>query len=372
MKKIVSGLLVGLLSVGCAKQETTYTIQGEWKGGDGKVIYLKKDLGNKKYEVLDSAIVADGIFKMQKPLGDVDERILQINGVSNIVILDSVPILVKCETVKKMVKGKEVENVKTEISGSVEQDIFATVLLTQRDEMLIMLGLSFLGKEGQENSGMVDSLAQMYVAMKAKTAKTMDSLVTNYPDCHATALIIDKFVIKNRDLGEVEKMYESLTPRVKNAYLGRKLKASIDNIKKTSVGNVAPDFTLQTPDGEDVSLADYRGKYVLLDFWASWCGPCLREVPNVKKVYDKYHDKGFEILSVSLDDKKDNWINAIEKYDLNWGHVSSLQGWNCPVAKLYNVSGVPAMLLIDKEGKIVATKLRGELLMEKVAEQFGE
>ena len=84
------------------------------------------------------------------------------------------------------------------------------------------------------------------------------------------------------------------------------------------------------------------------------------------------HDKGFEILSVSLDDKKDNWVNAIEKNDLNWGHVSSLKGWDCPVAKLYNVSGVPAMLLIDKEGKIVATKLRGDLLMEKVAEQFEE
>ncbi len=366
MRKIVSGLLMGLLFVGCAKQETTYTIQGEWKGGDGKVIYLKKDLGNKQYEVLDSAIVANGVFKMQKPLGDVDERILQIDGSTNIVILDSVPIQVKCENVKKTVRGKEKESVKIEISGSVEQDIFKTVLLAQRDEMMIMLGLSFMGKEGKENSGMVDSLAQIYIAMKAKTEKTIDSLVTNYPDCHASALIINNFVVKNKDLAEVERMYDGLTPRIKNAYLGRKLKATIDNIKKTSLGNVAPDFTLNG------SLADFRGKYVLLDFWASWCGPCLREVPNVKKVYDKYHDKGFEILSVSLDDKKDNWTNAIEKYDLNWVHVSSLQGWDCPVAKLYNVSGVPAMLLIDKEGKIIATKLRGELLMEKVAEQFGE
>lgn len=372
MRKIVSGLLMGLLFVGCAKQETTYTIQGEWKGGDGKVIYLKKDLGNKQYEVLDSAIVANGVFKMQKPLGDVDERILQINGSTNIVILDSVPIQVKCENVKKTVRGKEKESVKIEILGSVEQDIFKTVLLAQRDEMMIMLGLSFMGKEGKENSGMVDSLAQIYIAMKAKTEKTIDSLVTNYPDCHASALIINNFVVKNKDLAEVERMYDGLTPRIKNAYLGRKLKATIDNIKKTSLGNVAPDFTLQAPDGKNVSLADFRGKYVLLDFWASWCGPCLREVPNVKKVYDKYHDKGFEILSVSLDDKKDNWTNAIEKYDLNWVHVSSLQGWDCPVAKLYNVSGVPAMLLIDKEGKIIATKLRGELLMEKVAEQFGE
>ena len=371
MRKIISGLLIGLLFMGCTKQETTYTIQGEWEGGDGKVVYLKKDLGDKKYEILDSAIVANGSFKMQKPLGDVDERILEINGSTNIVILDSIPIHVKCITVKKTVKGKEIENVRAEISGSVEQDIFKTMLLAQRDEMLMMLGLSFMGRDENTSAAMQDSLIQMYTAMKEKTVRTIDSLVTNYPDCHATALIINNFVIKDRDLAEVEKMYEGLTPRIKNAYLGRKLKTSIDNIKKTSIGSVVPDFTLQAPDGKDVSLSDYRGKIVLLDFWASWCGPCLREVPNVKKVYDKFHDKGFEILSVSLDDKKDNWVNAIEKNDLNWGHVSSLKGWSCPVAKLYNVSGVPAMLLIDKEGKIVATKLRGDLLMEKVAEQFG-
>ena len=208
MRKIVSGLLIGLLFVGCAKQETMYTIQGEWEGGDGKVVYLKKDLGDKKYEIQDSVVVANGSFKMQKPLGDVDERILEINGSTNIIILDSVPIHVKCVTVKKTVKGKEIENVRAEISGSVEQDIFKTMLLAQRDEMLMMLGLSFMGRDENTSTAMQDSLIQMYTAMKEKTVRTIDSLVTNYPDCHATALIINNFVIKDRNLAEVEKMYE--------------------------------------------------------------------------------------------------------------------------------------------------------------------
>lgn len=100
-----------------------------------------------------------------------------------------------------------------------------------------------MSKDEKENPAIQDSLVQMYTAMKEKTVRTIDSLVTNYPDCHATALIINNFVIKDRDLEEVEKMYEGLSPRIKNAYLGRKLKTSIDNVKKTSVGSVAPDFT---------------------------------------------------------------------------------------------------------------------------------
>ena len=354
MRKIVSGLLIGLLFVGCAKQETMYTIQGEWEGGDGKVVYLKKDLGDKKYEIQDSVVVANGSFKMQKPLGDVDERILEINGSTNIIILDSVPIHVKCVTVKKTVKGKEIENVRAEISGSVEQDIFKTMLLAQRDEMLMMLGLSFMGRDENTSTAMQDSLIQMYTAMKEKTVRTIDSLVTNYPDCHATALIINNFVIKDRNLAEVEKMYEGLTPRIKNAYLGRKLKTSIDNIKKTSIGSIAPDFTLQAPDGKNVSLSDYRGKIVLLDFWASWCAPCREETVYIKDIYNKFHDAGLDVFSVSLDDKKAAWLKAIEEDGMTWNHGCQLLkgGKNTPVAQLYGIDGIPAIWVIDPEGKI--------------------
>lgn len=365
---MIWAVMAGLFVWACAEKQTTYTINGRWEGGDGKVIYLKKDLGDKKYEILDSAVVANGVFHMQKPLTEVDERILQINGATHIVILDSVPIRVNCETVKQTVKGKEMETVKTEITGSIEQDIFNCMLTTQRDEMLVMLGLSFMGRDEQQQPGMQDTLLQMYTAVKANTARTIDSLVTNYPDSYAVALIIRNFVAKQRKLPEVERMYAGLTPRIRQAYLGQKLKAAIDAMKMTAVGSVAPDFTLPSPDGKEIALSDFRGKYVLLDFWASWCGPCLREVPNVKKVYDQYHPQGFEILSVSLDENSGKWTEAIEKHKLNWQHVSSLKGWQCPVAKLYSITGVPAMFLLDKEGKIVASGLRGEEVGEKVAE----
>ena len=128
-------------------------------------------------------------------------------------------------------------------------------------------------------------------------------------------------------------------------------------------------FAVPAPDGTEISLSSLRGKVVLIDFWASWCGPCLREAPNVRKVYQKYHEKGFEVLGVSLDEasKREAWLLAIDKHQLTWLQGSTLKGWQCPVAKLYNVTAIPAMFLLDREGRIVATNARGEKLEEEVA-----
>jgi thiol-disulfide isomerase/thioredoxin len=141
-------------------------------------------------------------------------------------------------------------------------------------------------------------------------------------------------------------------------------------LKRVNIGGVAPDITLSDTAGNPICLASLRGKYVLLDFWASWCGPCRREFPNVKAIYDEYRDKGFEIYAVSLDHKRELWTNALVQNELGWLHVSSLDGWNCPVAKSYNVTGIPKMYLLDKEGVIVAQDLRGEELRAKVASFF--
>lgn len=137
-------------------------------------------------------------------------------------------------------------------------------------------------------------------------------------------------------------------------------------------GAVAPDFAQQTPDGKTLKLSDLRGKVVLVDFWASWCGPCRRENPNVKKVYEKYKDKGFEILGVSLDRTKASWEKAIEQDGLPWHHVSDLKGWKNEVAAMYSVSSIPHTILLDQEGKIIVSKLRGAQLEQVLGEIFGE
>ena len=138
------------------------------------------------------------------------------------------------------------------------------------------------------------------------------------------------------------------------------------------VGEIATDFSAPTPDGKELSLKDLRGKVVLVDFWASWCGPCRRENPNVVAAYNKFKDKGFDILSVSLDNNRERWLGAIEQDGLVWHHISDLKGWGSVPAQLYKVTGIPFTMLVDRDGKIIAKNLRGAALEMKLKEVLGD
>lgn len=151
----------------------------------------------------------------------------------------------------------------------------------------------------------------------------------------------------------------------------KQLKAKADKIRTFEPGAVAPDFELPAPDGKSVSLSSFRGKYVLLDFWASWCGPCRAEIPHLIEVYKKYQADGLEILSVSVDNNKNAWEKAITETGMTWTQVSDLKGMKSAVAKLYGVEGVPAIWLIDPEGKVIAFDARGEALDTQLEKIFG-
>lgn len=138
--------------------------------------------------------------------------------------------------------------------------------------------------------------------------------------------------------------------------------------KAQGIGQMYKDIRLTSPDGLNVSLSDYVGKkeLVLIDFWASWCGPCIREMPTLVKAYEKFKDKGFEIVGISLDNSKDAWTSAIRRLNMTWVHMSDLKGWESAAAQLYGVQSIPMTLLVDKEGKVVASNLRGEALISKI------
>lgn len=176
------------------------------------------------------------------------------------------------------------------------------------------------------------------------------------------------------DVATIAPMFESLSADVRNTKAGQDLWKLIESARSTSIGSLAPNFTQNDVNDKPVSLTDFRGKYVLLDFWASWCGPCRAENPNYVKAYQQYKDKGFTMLGVSLDraGAKEAWLAAIKKDGLEWTQVSDLNYWNNNVAKQYGIRAVPQNFLIDPTGKIIAKNLRGEELQKKLEEVFSK
>lgn len=170
------------------------------------------------------------------------------------------------------------------------------------------------------------------------------------------------------DAVQAEKDYLLLDEKVRNTDFGKEVGEKIAKVKKTQEGSVAPDFTMNDVNGKPVKLSDFRGKWVLLDFWASWCKPCRRENPNVVKAFNEFKDKGFTVLGVSLDkpEDRDKWLDAIAVDSLAWTQVSDLQAWENEAAKLYDVNAIPMNFLINPEGKIIAKYLRGEALMAEL------
>ncbi|MEA5461158.1 TlpA disulfide reductase family protein [Arcicella sp. LKC2W] len=168
-------------------------------------------------------------------------------------------------------------------------------------------------------------------------------------------------------LTQVSERFKAEKPNSPNIHI-KTFHQQIMRLKGVEVGSEAPEIAMKTPSDSTLALSSLRGKYVLIDFWASWCGPCRKENPNVVRMYYKFKDKGFDIFSVSLDQEKESWVKAIEKDGLPWHHVSDLQFWNSAAAAAYGVQAIPATFLLDKEGKVIAKFLRGDDLERKLEE----
>jgi thiol-disulfide isomerase/thioredoxin len=267
---------------------------------------------------------------------------------------------------------------KASVKGSVTQNVYNTFYEKEWKPVRDSAGgiyrrLDIAEKAAKANNTKMDSVTrQGFDNEFAGLEKFNDTIIftfvrKNLSSVAAAAVIYDRYI----SYPYPEKagiLYNLLTDKVKNSSYGKMIKEAVDLNAKTGIGKVIPVFTQADTSGKPVSINNFKGRYVLVDFWASWCAPCRKENPNVVAAYNKYHSKGFDIVSVSLDDNKDNWLHAIAADKLTWTHVSDLKGWKNEVAQLFGIKSVPTSFLIDKNGIIIAKNLRGEALNKKLDE----
>lgn len=213
------------------------------------------------------------------------------------------------------------------------------------------------------------SMEKKYEAIEADQKKVKAQFIKENPNSLVSLDVLQRYEYAP-DYSVVGPMYAGLSDAVKNSKPGKEYAKTLANIKATSIGEMAPEFTQADTSGKPVALSSFRGKYVLVDFWASWCGPCRAENPNVVKNFNQYKDKNFTVLGVSLDrpNAKEAWLKAIQKDGLAWPQVSDLKFWDNEVAKQYGIRAIPQNFLIGPDGKIVAKNVRGEELGKKLGE----
>jgi peroxiredoxin len=228
-----------------------------------------------------------------------------------------------------------------------------------------LASLTFTGAPVQDEYGKLLSREIQHPDDSARAA-----MVEQYAAAHPASYVAVEEVLEyfsyNPNADTLQHIYDGLAPEIQSSYMGKELKQILDAALITGIGRTAPEFTQADTKGKPVALSSYKGQYVLIDFWASWCGPCRLENPNVVKIYRKFRSKGFTVLGVSLDDKKDKWLAAIRQDDLPWTQVSDLKGWKNEAAVEYGVEGIPMNFLLDKDGKIVAKGLRGAELQKQL------
>jgi peroxiredoxin len=379
MKKILFYIISFLPLMVFAQTEGQFNIKGKVGTLSAPArIYLIYQVGAN--QVIDSAIIANGVFNLSGKI---------LNPSAAILVMDRYGIgLAKLDTsadnVNLYVDKGEFSITspdllsKAKISGSLIND----------DNQKLLAQLQPLNEKAKELKAEVDATPnekkntpEFQNAMQAKYKQLqltqkgiLKTFILTNTDSYLSLLVLNSVGGPSPDVAELDPLYNSLSDRLKATETAKIFKVSLEKTRLTAVGVTAPDFTQADVNGVPVKLSSFKGKYVLIDFWASWCGPCRQENPNVVKVYNKYKDKNFTILGVSLDrpEGKNDWLAAIKNDGLNWTQVSDLKFWQNEAAALYFISAIPSNFLIGPDGKIIAKNLRGDDLESKLEEVLGK
>ncbi|MCK5169886.1 MAG: AhpC/TSA family protein [Bacteroidales bacterium] len=385
MKRILWFLILALFVISCESETEFFTISGEVTNANGEKLYLV-ELQTNAVVFLDSIILNnEGIFSFKGQtnipkfyaLRTIPNNYLTliINPFEQIVIktdgenLANNPIIEGSpESHKIMVlRSKLDESVKKLDSlGMYYRSLIGTKEINKVRDSLNLLSREIISEHTEFTKNFVKNNSNSLASLMALYQQIAPRLyVLNPKDDLEYFTLVDSSLMLRCPESEAVKALHTQMEEIK-----RQMKAENELNNIVGIGITAPDIILRDPKGDTIALSSLRGKYVLLDFWASWCRPCRIENSNLVHNYKKYNEKGFEIFQVSLDKEQESWTNAIKSDRLTWIHVSDLQYWNSAAAKLYQVQAIPANFLLDKNGKIIAKNLRGDALEAKLSEIF--
>ncbi len=329
MKQIIKTMALGVLAMmavtSCTEEKKGYTINGEISDVKEGMVYLKKYV-EKSFVDVDSAVIIDGKFKFE---GVVSEALA--HGLTT-----------QKESRRPLV-------------FFLDNDVM-DVTLNESDKKLVVAGSP------------VNDIYMANAPIVRSKGYSLDSLLMVHPASPVSAYFIVKDFAYKLNLEDMMAVRAKLDASLNGTSYVEQIESMIARMEKVQVGSEAPDFTLPDVDGNPVSLSSFRGKYVLVDFWAAWCPDCRKENPNIVSAWEKYKNKNFTVLGVSLDRNRDQWLAAIEKDKLAWTQVSDLKYWSSDAAVLYCIRWIPMSFLIDPEGKIVAIGLEGDELHNKLEE----
>jgi peroxiredoxin len=360
MKKFLALLLFVPFAVSAQKK---FVINGNLNGlPEGSAVSLSN--ANTPDDTLARSIVkSGGAFELRGAVAEPNLYQLNFDGVQKKSVLfignDQVNVTGDVQTIQDLtVKGSEVHNDFEEFKKTFNPLFQELTAMGQRINRTPSL---------QTN----DSVMGAYKNHLEKIKTEVDKYVAEHQHSPVAPFVVLVTSEMEQDAAALERRYMQMDKDVQNGFYGKIVKQQIDNTKTGAIGSDAIDFVQTDADGKKVSLSSFRGKYVLVDFWASWCRPCREENPNVVKAYNKYKDKNFTVLGVSLDQSKAPWLKAIKNDNLVWTQVSDLKGWYNEAAAKYNVQSIPQNFLIDPSGKIIAKNLRGEDLDSRLSQLLG-